>query len=235
MVLLALACGQTAPATTPATPTPQVDRFSAIPAAAIKRAPADDFWPPTAIEGWTRLVPLPSPVNTAGGEDSPFLTMDGQSLYFFFTPDVGIPAEKQLFDGVTGIWVTHRDGETWTDPERVLLSASGKLALDGCEFVLGDLMYFCTTREGYTGIHWFRAEFKDGRWQDWHDAGNELKQDEYEVGELHISVDGQELYFGSSDAGGYGGLDIWVSQKTPDGWSEPINLGPTVNTTADEG
>ena len=42
-----------------------------------------------------------APVNTSGREDSPFLLPDGQTLYFFFTPDVSIPAEKQLFDGVT--------------------------------------------------------------------------------------------------------------------------------------
>ena len=50
---------------------------------------------------------MEGPVNTAGAEDSPFVTPDGQTLYFFFTPDVRVPAEQQLLDGVTGIWVTH--------------------------------------------------------------------------------------------------------------------------------
>jgi hypothetical protein len=225
--LFVLACGQVTP-----TPAP-VDRYSLVPD--VKYDPESDFWPPTAIEGWTQPVPLPYPVNTSGGEDSPFILPDGQTLYYFFTPDVSIPAEQQLLDGVTGIWVSHRSGETWSEPERVQLSDPGTLSLDGCEFVSGDLMYFCTAREGYSGIQWFRADFRDGLWQDWRYAGDELKQSEYEVGELHISSDGQELYFHSSRAGGYGGVDIWVSQMTPEGWGEPVNLGPQVNTAGNDG
>ena len=230
LMLPILACGQVTPA-----PSPPKDRLSSIPTTTIKQTPANDFWLPVAGAGWSQPEPVPGPINTAGGEDSPFITQDGKDFYFFFTPDVNIPAEKQLTDGVTGIWVSHRRGETWSEPERVLLSNPNKLALDGCPFVLGNLMYFCTTREGYTGIKWFTAEFnKDGAWPDWQEAGKELKQSEYEVGELHISADGQEMYFGSSRAGGYGGLDLWVSHKTVDSWGEPLNLGPSVNTAADE-
>jgi hypothetical protein len=227
LVMAILACGQ-------ATPTPApVDRYALLPA--VKYGPEGDFWPPTASEGWTQPVPLPYPINTQGGEDGPFILPDGQTLYFFFTPDVSIPVEKQILDGVTGIYVTRRSGETWSEPERVLLTDPGKLAMDGCEFISGDLMYFCTAREGYTGIQWFRADLVDGRWQNWRYAGDELKQVEYEVGELHISSDGQELYFHSGRAGGLGGLDIWVSHMTPDGWGEPVNLGATVNTVHDDG
>ncbi|MBI4731062.1 MAG: PD40 domain-containing protein [Chloroflexi bacterium] len=227
LILVTIACGD-------ATPTPApVDRYSLLPE--IKYTPEVDFWPPTAVDGWSQPVPLPYPVNTSGGEDGPFILPDGQTLYFFFTPDVSIPVEEQLFDGVTGIWVTRRSGETWSEPERVWLSDPGELALDGCEFVSGNLMYFCTARSGYTGIQWFGAELQDGLWQNWRYAGDELKQSQYEVGELHITADGQELYFHSARPGGYGDLDIWVSQMTPDGWGEPTNLGPLVNTAAGEG
>lgn len=227
LILVTIACGD-------ATPTPApVDRYSLLPE--TKYTPEVDFWPPTAVDGWSQPVPLPYPVNTSGGEDSPFILPDGQTLYFFFTPDVSIPAERQLLDGVTGIWVTRRSGETWSEPERVWLSEPGELALDGCGFVSGDLMYFCTARAGYTGIQWFRADFRGGLWQDWHYAGDELKQGQYEVGELHISADGQELYFHSPRPGGYGGLDIWVSLMTEDGWGFPFNLGSSINTINDDG
>jgi len=49
-----------------------------------------------------------------------------------------------------------------------------------------------------------------------------------------VSADGLSLYFASpTRPGGYGSRDIWVSNraKTSDPWSEPINLGPTVNST----
>ena len=78
-------------------------------------------------------VPLPYPTNTAGGEDSAFILPDGQTLYFFFTPDVSIPVEQQVLDQTTGIYISHRLNSAWTDPERVWLQNPGKLALDGCQ------------------------------------------------------------------------------------------------------
>ena len=230
LLLGTLACGKVTPT---AIPVPVANRNSLLPDK--KYSPEMDFWPPTAIAGWSQPVPLPYPVNTAGGEDSPFILPDGLTLYFFFTPDVSIPVEKQLLDGVTGIWVTHRNGENWSEPERVRLSDPGQLALDGCEFVSGNFMYFCTIREGYNGIQWFSAEYLNGLWGNWRYAGDELRQSDYEVGELHITADGQELYFHSSRSGGLGNLDIWVSKITSDGWGTPVNLGPMVNTAADEG
>ena len=51
-----------------------------------------------------------------------------------------------------------------------------------------------------------------------------------------ISVDGSTLYFVSDrKEGGFGGRDIWRCVKLPNGqWSLPTNLGPTINTVADE-
>jgi hypothetical protein len=69
-------------------------------------------------------------------------------------------------------------------------------------------MWFCTAREGYTGIHWLTAELIDGRWQNWQLA--DFKP-EYEVDELHITADGKELNFHSARPGGQGENDIWVS------------------------
>jgi hypothetical protein len=39
--------------------------------------PADDPWPPVVAPGWSKPLPLSAPVNTAGGEDSPFVTPEG--------------------------------------------------------------------------------------------------------------------------------------------------------------
>lgn len=49
-----------------------------------------------------------------------------------------------------------------------------------------------------------------------------------------ISADGRTLYFVSNRKGGYGGYDIWKSNLTDKGWSEPENLGPNVNTAYNE-
>lgn len=50
-----------------------------------------------------------------------------------------------------------------------------------------------------------------------------------------ITADGQTLYFVSRRKGGHGGKDIWVTHLQEDcTWGEPVNLGPTINTFADE-
>lgn len=50
-----------------------------------------------------------------------------------------------------------------------------------------------------------------------------------------ITVDGEAIYFASNRSGGYGGVDIYVSRKLPNGkWSPAQNLGPQINTEFDE-
>lgn len=209
-----------------------VERETTIPVNAVKMSPETDEHPPLLYSSdYEEPVPVPGGVNTAGAEDSPFVTSDGNTLYFFFTPDVNVPAEKQLLDGVTGIYVSNKVNGEWSKPERIILQDPGKLALDGCEYVSGDIMWFCSAREGYTGIHWFTAEYQNGSWQNWRNA--DFNPD-YKVGELHFTGDGAELYFHSDRSGGKGQLDIWVSKMINGIWQEPINVS-AVNTPDSEG
>jgi hypothetical protein len=218
------------PQETPELPT----RDSAIPADAIKMTPETDFYPPILhSDEWKQPVPLSEAINTAGGEDSAFVMPDGNTLYFFFTPDVSIPAEQQVLDDVTGIYVSKKQNGAWTSAERVILQDTGKLALDGAEFVQGNTMWFASAREGYTGVNYFTAEFKDGKWADWQYVGDKLMK-EYRMGEMHISADGGTLYFHSDRADGKGGLDIWASQKVNGEWQTPQTVA-AVNSVGDEG
>jgi len=52
-----------------------------------------------------------------------------------------------------------------------------------------------------------------------------------------VSKDGLSMYFGSLRAGGYGGVDIWVSQRASVDapWGPAQNLGPTINTPFNDG
>jgi hypothetical protein len=236
LLMFLLACGGTTPASpstsAPAAVTPSPSRLESIPADAVKITPEMDVYPVhSETDEYKDPVPLPFPVNTAGAEDSAFVMPDGETLYVWFTPSPAIPVEKQLFDGVTGIYVFQKTNGGWNDPQRIWLQDPGKPALDGCEFVLGNTMWFCSAREGFTGMKWFTAQFKDGKWRDWQLADF---NPEYEVGELHVTADGKELYFHSPRAGGLGGLDIWVSQNVDGVWQEPVNLA-VVNSSESEG
>ena len=208
-------------------------RHRAIPADATKITPDIDLFPPILhSDEFEEPVPVSYPINTSGAEDSPFILPDGETFYFFFTPDVRVPVEKQLLDGVTGIYVSRKlDNDSWSEPERVILNDD--ISLDGCAFVQDDIIWFCSARGGYTGLHWFTAEQADGEWQNWEYASDQFP-DSFEVGELHIIREGTELYFHSSRAGGKGNLDIWVTRKVGGEWQEPENI-QIVNTTESEG
>jgi hypothetical protein len=221
-------------ASTATLPPASKSRLESIPTSNPKGSPETDFWPPQAVSGWSKPVPLGAPVNTAGGEDSAFVTPDGNTLYFFFTPDVNIPVQEQVFDGVTGIWMSRRSGETWTEPERVLLAEPGQAAGDGCIFVSSDRLYFCSIRAGNVrDIEWYYATGSNGVWGNVVNAGDWYNKT-MELGELHITAGHREIYFASKQAGGLGGFDLWVAHSTADGWGAPENLGPAVNTAADE-
>lgn len=56
----------------------------------------------------------------------------------------------------------------------------------------------------------------------------------YSTGFPCFGEDGNTLYFASDRPDGYGGFDLFVSQRIGDTWSTPTNLGPTVNTPGHE-
>ncbi len=49
-----------------------------------------------------------------------------------------------------------------------------------------------------------------------------------------ITADGGMLYFSCNSDEGWGGYDIWVSQRAADGWGEPKLMGRSINTIGNE-
>lgn len=207
------------------TPTQKPTRLGAIPDTAVKIQTAQDPTPPILHNPeWEQPVPMNAPINTAGAEDSPFILPDGSTLYFFFTPDVKVPPEQQILDGVTGIYVSHKEDSGWTEPERVFLSDQRELTLDGCPFVLENELWFCSARKGnFRPLDFYTAEWHEQMWSDWKNTGEKLNV-EYGLGEMHLSTDRKTLYYHADRPGGIGGLDIWTTSWGKDGWELPINL-----------
>lgn len=49
-----------------------------------------------------------------------------------------------------------------------------------------------------------------------------------------LTQDGRKMYFSSNRPGGFGGMDLYVTEFVNDKWSEPRNLGENVNTSGNE-
>ncbi|MDF2455827.1 MAG: ompa/motb domain protein [Cytophagaceae bacterium] len=56
----------------------------------------------------------------------------------------------------------------------------------------------------------------------------------YSIAHAAITQDGQSLYFTSNKPGGYGGTDLYQSTYNGTTWTEPVNLGSTINTSGNE-
>lgn len=199
-----------------------------------KADPANDPWPPLAAEGWTQPAPLPGAINTAGVEDSPFISPDGEWFFFVFIPNPTSTPQEQLLDGYSGIWAAQRSGDGWAEPQRVRLTDAGVASLDGCPTLFDNTLYFCSARPGnQREIDIYTADWVNSAATNWQIAGEPMNGS-YEVGELHVSADGQTLVFASRRADGLGGYDLWISTWENGNWGKPVNLDTPVNTPGDE-
>jgi len=61
-----------------------------------------------------------------------------------------------------------------------------------------------------------------------------LNQGSAQFGYPFFSKDGNALYFSSNMEGGFGGMDLYVIYREGSNWTEPINLGPKINSQGDE-
>src|SRR5690606_42103458 len=79
----------------------------------------------------------------------------------------------------------------------------------------------------------FRSTLVAGQWTPAEELS--INGESFSTGHPNLSPDGKRLYFVSDRPGGYGGTDIYVADVLPSGgFSEPKNLGRTVNTDAKE-
>lgn len=79
----------------------------------------------------------------------------------------------------------------------------------------------------------YTAKIEGDKWIDIKEFA--YNNDEYSVGHAAIDPSGEYLYFVSDMPGGYGGTDIYVSEREGEGgWGIPMNLGPVINTEGNE-
>lgn len=82
----------------------------------------------------------------------------------------------------------------------------------------------------------FVSRFINGKWSKVKKLNNKINTRFWES-HACVTRDGKKLYFTSNRKESFGGLDIFVSSRTDvnsDNWSEPVNLGPTINSEYNE-
>jgi outer membrane protein OmpA-like peptidoglycan-associated protein len=97
------------------------------------------------------------------------------------------------------------------------------LSIDGKE------LFFTRKVRGYDE-DFFSAKKGATDWNNAAPLGGNVNTDENEGAQM-ISQDGEWLVFAASNRNdGWGGFDIYISYLTPQGWSQPINMGGKINT-----
>jgi outer membrane protein OmpA-like peptidoglycan-associated protein/tetratricopeptide (TPR) repeat protein len=180
-------------------------------------------------------------INTELDEYWPVLTADDQSFYFtrklirFKDPQ----GRYILYN--EDIFVSELDSADWF-PARKLPGNINTENNEGAISISPDgkfLLYTICSEEKYLRDFYgscdiYISEFKNGEWQKASNIGPPVNT-RYKETQPSISFDGKSIYFSSNRRGTLGGLDIWKSTKDSNGyWSEPVNLGPEINTKHNE-
>lgn len=165
-------------------------------------------------------------VNTAADEYSPVATADEKTLIF----------TRQVNGNEDFYQSTKKDGKWQTATylsDRINTpnynEGSASISQDG------KFLFFtgCNRPDGLGRCDIYFSQKKGDDWGKPFDLSPPVNTSGWES-QPSISADGRTLYFVSNRKGGYGGYDIWKSALSDKGWGEPENLGPNINTAANE-
>jgi outer membrane protein OmpA-like peptidoglycan-associated protein/tetratricopeptide (TPR) repeat protein len=88
------------------------------------------------------------------------------------------------------------------------------------------------SQDGINKLKLYSAELINGKWTNVEELP--FNSDEYSNGHPAYNPDNSVLYFASDRPGGFGGTDLYVTRFKGDTWTEPVNMGPVVNTSGSE-
>ena len=166
-------------------------------------------------------------INSTESEYFPSLTIDGIELFF----------TRRLRGADEDFFSARRNDSGWNKAAPL----GGNVNTDqseGAQMISQDgqwLMFTgCYRPDGWGSCDIYISFLTPQGWSEAVNLGGKINTDQWES-QPSLSPDKRDLYFASRRFGGYGGSDIYVSRLSPDGkWSTPENLGPEINTKADE-
>lgn len=170
---------------------------------------------------------------SAGGHDWDFmLSPDGKTVF--------VASARPLRPGGSStrdhqIWVSKKTGKQWSQPQLLPAPVYSGQHDSYPSVTTGGTLYFFSRRDGGIGLgDIYRAERKNGLYPEVKNLGAPVNSEHHEV-DPYISPDESLLIFCSDRPGGFGKDDFYVVFRKQDGsWTQPVNMGNTVNSAAQE-
>lgn len=162
-------------------------------------------------------------VNDRFANFNPTISGNGKTLAY---------TTKRKFYQAVFVSTLGSDGE-WKTPQNITLDlqvdgncSTLSLSYDGTELYL----FKDDSHDGNIYV----SHLQNGKWSPMAKLNKNINSEYYET-HASVSPDGKFLYFTSNRKGGFGDLDIYVSERTSgDSWGIPRNLGATINTNFNE-
>lgn len=177
------------------------------------------------------------PFNTGSADYAPVPFADNQLV---ITSDRGTATGEEIYNwtgnSFSDLFLVDLDSDQVTNFDPILNSEDneGTIAFNASQTEA--IFTRCTSPAKYADAFCklvVSERNADGTWSQPRPLG--FMQEEFNYMHPALSADGQLLYFSSDFDEGWGGYDIWVSEKQADGtWGEPTLLSRGVNTPYDE-
>jgi outer membrane protein OmpA-like peptidoglycan-associated protein len=179
------------------------------------------------------ITNLGNEINTIYTEHTPVFSIDESILIFTSRRQGGAGGELQYDDQYDeDIYISEKIDGIWTSP----IPISDSINTDEHEATIGlsydGLQLFIYKEEEEGSIYY---TYQDGdQWFKPIKLGPTINT-RFRETHASLTIDGNSLYFTSSRPGGFGGQDIYISNKMTDGsWGPATNLGASINTIKDE-
>jgi outer membrane protein OmpA-like peptidoglycan-associated protein len=165
-------------------------------------------------------------INTAADEYLPVATADEGTLIF-----------TRKIENNEDFYKSIKLNNQWQNAQYLSSIINTPTYNEGAQSISQDGKYLfftgCNRPDGLGRCDIYIAQKKGDDWAKPFSLSSPINTSGWEA-QPSISADGRTLYFVSNRKGGYGGYDIWKSNLTDKGWSNPENMGPEINTAYDE-
>lgn len=177
---------------------------------------------------WTKpetIVPFGDSLQITCGD--PFLSIDNKRLYF----DADI-------EGINNndIWFIEKIGNGWSRPQKLSPVINTTEIQAQATFNNDGTVYYLEAKGNTGPFYIFRSKFKNGNYLQPEALPPYINSNAAQDWTPYIAHDDSYLIFSSSRVGGFGQGDLYISfhDVNSDTWSEPINMGESINTRAQE-